>query len=691
MKHSTKMTLVIAIVAFLFAGCQKDYQPTGISELNYDIAVPIGHASITLGDLMPVDNSNIIVNPDSSITFYYRQDSLFYFSVADLIEIPSQPAESKEFKLGEIAIDNFGPISSDIKLSDLLSQLDTNAANFIESLDGTNSNLPGMTAGSPQSYAFSDFDDFEYVTFSSGGLVFSIVNNLKVDFTTMDMTIFTINNGTEIEVGSFQINNLPAGGWQSDTIYLDGVTLYNNFAVSLNSFSTAATTSPVPVNLDDQLYIGISSYDLKVIGGKAKLPQQQLEGLNEVIDFGVSEDERITTLSMLSGQINYSIQSSFAIDFNFNLQFPTATQNGSSLSYLVNTTTSPSGSFDLSGAEFDFASSGSQPYNQLPVSISFAMAEASQWVEFDSSSTITFTYGFENLQFDKVEGWVGNKAIDLAKDTIPFDIEQLANLSGVLEFENPEINLLLKTNIGIPVGLTLGLVNHSVSGATVDLGLDQLLIPYPTIPGNFVSEKIAINNSNSNLSTFLSTIPKELFIEGRAATNPNSSAMNPDYTNFITSDAELSMGIEIELPFALRMQDLRFKDTVNVNLNATSVEGFQSGLLSILTSNGLPFDIDLNLVFFDSITNLSIDTIVIDMLDPAIVDANGIVTQASEKHFELELTSQELTNLTSANKVAIDALVNTSGGGTQHVTFYTDYVLDLKLGLRVQYDVNLDN
>lgn len=691
MKQKLINLLIAGGLVLFLAGCQKEYQPTGISELNYDLAIPIGHAEISLGDLLPVDNENILVNDDSSITFYFRQDSLFYFSVTDLLEIPAQPAETKVFKLGEISIEDFGPISSSVTLEDMLTQIDTIVAQTISALNGMNATIPAMTAEEPANYEFSDFDDFEYVTFSEGGLVLTIFNNLSIDFATMQLKIQTINNGTPIDIGTFSIQDLMAGTSALDTIYLEGVTLYNDFSLTLEAFSTYATPNPVPVDLEDELYVGISSYDLKVIAGKAKLPQQQLEGLDEVVSFDVTEEERLTHLLMQSGRIAYNLVSNFTFNFNFNLNFPTATINGNPLSYPISSSGTTSGNFDLSGADFDFSTIPAQAYNQLPVSISLETSGAEQWVEFDSASTLTLSYGFEDIMFDEIHGWVGNKSIELAKDTILFDIAQLANLSGTMEFADPKINLLLTSNIGVPVGLNLGLVNHSVSGSLVDLGLSQLALPYPTIPGTFVEEKITISNANSNLSTFLSTIPQELFIEGLALTNPASDVNNPDYTNFITSDAELNLGIEIELPFALRMQDLRFRDTMNINLNSSTVEGFESGLLSILTANGLPFEIDLNLVFFDSITNRIVDTLFIDLINPAQVDGNGVVTQATEKHTELSLTNEELMNLSEANKVAIDALVNTSEGGTQHVVFYTDYILDIRLGLRVNYNLNVDN
>lgn len=685
-----KAFLFALLASFTFSACEKDFEPSGLEELNYDIALPIGYTTLTLGDLIPSDNENIIINGDNTIKFYFRQDSLFYFSIADLIEIPQQEPSTETFKLGEITLENFGPISTDITLEELISQIDTNTANYISSLDGTSSNLPAMTAGSPKSYDFSGFDDFEYVTFSSGGLVFSVVNDLAMDFQTMDFSIYTINGTDTIPLGGFVITDLAAGEWKSDTIYLEGKTLYNSFAASLNNFSTYATSAPVPVNLADQILLGISSYDLKVISGKARLPQQELEGISDAIEFGVSEDERLTKIKMTSARINYQVQTNFAISFDFNLQFPTANQNGSPLSFSVNSLANPSGYFDLAGTEFDLSTLPSQPYNYLPINIDFAMDDASQWVEFDSSSAITFTYSIEDIAMDFVEGWVGNKSIDLARDTIPFEIEQLMNLSGTMEFANPEISLLLKSNIGIPVGLDLSLINNGISGNQVDLGLDLLNLPVPSAPGLYVEEKVKINNSNSNLSAFLSAIPKELFVSGSALTNPASSTANPDYTNFISSDGELNLGIEIELPFDLRIQNLVFSDTINFSLAQDQVENFESGSISILTNNGLPFDIDLKLVFFDSITSQINDTIVIDMLDPAIVNNDGVVTSPSEKHFEFSLTQQEFSNLSSSNKAIIQATINTSNGGSQFVAFYTDYALDVKLGLRVQYKPSLD-
>ncbi len=680
-------SLMLILALFGISSCKKDFETSELDSLQYGLAIPLGTMSLSIDDLIDYDNENIQVNADSSIQIIYRNDSILGYSVEDLISIPEQDPRTEEFKLGIIAIDDFGPITSDIYLYEMLNQIDTVTADSIRSLDGTNAIFPGMNSNADQYFSFDDFDNFERVVFSEGELILSLTNNLPVEFSSAQMEIYTIDlNLNPILIGTFTYSALNPGQFASDTIQLANSTLYNSFEARLTNFVSLTSLTPVLIDLDDGLSINLIGQNLKVVAGKAKLPQQDIDFIDEVLDFGVTEDERIVTLTLNNAILEYNFISTFKIDFTFQMTFPTASIDGNPVSFEISANTSGNGQIDLSNCLFDLTSNPEQPYNQIPVNIALAMGSQDQWIEFDSSSVIQFSYYLKDLEFGMIQGWIGKKEAELGREIVQVADDLLDKISGTIVFDNPQIKLLVSNNIGIPVSFQMDIQNVLRDGSVIPLDADVLTIPYPTVPGNeIVNEVVIINNSNSNLSNFLSQIPRSIEFSGNTYLNFETPASEPVYTNFITSNGSVKLGLEIDLPIALSIKDLEFVDTLETNIDTEVFEQVEYVELSILTQNGIPFEMDCLLELFDDINQPRIDSIMLDLLDPALIDNTGKVSDIAEKLSKIYLDKNRVDNLARTKHIRITAKVNSSDSGNQISSFYTDYTFDIKLGLLVRY------
>jgi len=667
-----------------FTGCKKEIQNPEFDSIDGGIAFPLAYASLTINNMISDTSEFINIDSDGSIHFSYRQDSITTLDTTGLFSLPPQDPQNQEFKVGIIELDDFGPITAEATLGELLESLDTTMASYVQSLDGTVSIVPSLQSTSASIFEFSDFDDFEYVTFSEGTITLTIKNNLPIDFANASVQLKTLNTDSiPFDVGAFTFTNLLAGQSDQEAIVLNGMTLYNNFEITILNYETVETPTAVPVDLAVGLEFTVNSENLKVIAGKAKVPAQSLSNLAENTDLSFDTEQRLQFLKVSEASLSYSINSSVTLPVIFTIGFPTAEINSSPVSFDIDFLSQPSDVFNLDGAQFDLTQ-GTDPYNYLPVDLSLSTSGSSTWIEFDSATTMDISYSMYNLKFELVKGWLGVIEVPIDQEVIDIGMEQLEQITGTIYLEDPKIHLLVDNNIGVPLGLNMELDGVSASGTNLSLNSDMLMLHYPIMIGDSVSgEKVTISNNNSQLSDFLANIPSELNFSGIASTNPDSANTGVVYTNFITNKAKLQLGLEIELPMALSIDQLSFSDTLDISISEMDVEKVTSGHLSILTINGMPMEVDADIHFMDSVAGTILETIEVDILNPASVDINGEVT-ANEKHTIVELTSDQIKNLAKGDKAIFSATVNTENNAIQ--TFYSDYSFDMKVGILVRYE-----
>ncbi len=91
-----KLLLPALLGVALIYSCQRteiDFDQINDLSLKPGLEVPLINAHLDLQDLAEKD-SNLVVNPDQSLSVYYRNDSLYQISSLELVKIPTQDAQS---------------------------------------------------------------------------------------------------------------------------------------------------------------------------------------------------------------------------------------------------------------------------------------------------------------------------------------------------------------------------------------------------------------------------------------------------------------------------------------------------------------------------------------------------------------------------------------------------------------------
>jgi len=288
-------------------------------------------------------------------------------------------------------------------------------------------------------------------------------------------------------------------------------------------------------------------------------------------------------------------------------------------------------------------------------------------------------------------------------DTLPIDSLDLnlelfnKTASGNFYFEEPRININISNSFGLPISFTLTtfaarsytnpsqLLPIEINGDTAP---NITFIPFvPPGPGDVALTTYVFDKTNSNILDVLAISPKYIYYGVAAILN--------DTVGFITDESEFSVEVEVELPLYGNASDFVLADTLDFELgfNTDTFAEVVSATFKLNVDNGLPIDVNIQLDFIDSLNPSKILESLMDINSEVFLSAkvvNEVVTQSTPKTTTIFVDRAKLDKIGRANQVIIKAKLATanvgpsSGPTSPLVKFYSDYALDLKLGVRVQ-------
>ncbi|MCX6257563.1 MAG: hypothetical protein NTW49_06685 [Bacteroidia bacterium] len=681
----------LAMVMTAVVSCRKDLPDHLFDQWKPQLAAPIARMSLTLKNVINSKDTNIVIGSDGFIRFVYRRDSIYYYNMSQIYTIPVQQATHEKFLLGELSINDFGPLSTTAHLSDMILKIDPVTASTIQALNGLTAPLPSMSSDQTDTFSLSQADNFQNITLSSGNIIIKATNNLPVTFDSITLTPQSYYLSNLVTLSSCHFYNFSPGQTQTQTIPLSNTTLYNQFRVIMEQFHTQASNGSVLINLSDGILITVTTSNLRVTHGLAKLPEQIFTSQTQNIIFNSGGDERITHAHFANASLSYTIASSIGTEIHGDLVLTTVTSNGSTAqkTFDIPSNSQTNDTWSLPNSDFDFSTVPSQPYNLLPVNYQVWINATNQFIQFDSNDSIAFNVTLNTLQITMIQGYFGQKTINISTDTIDTKFQYLSNISGSVYLTNPKLDIIITNSIGVPSNLIFDLKNHSTNGSTYSLNLDPIAIPYPAAPGQIINQYYyQVTNANANLSDFLSHIPNIVDFQGNINVNPAGFV---DYSNFVSNTGYVKMGIEFDLPLQLRATNLTFCDTVAFKLNQDDYQKVDRAQLFINVQNGFPFDISLNLTVLDSVTHITYDHFDNIITTSALVNSDGRVTKPVSSVAIYDLDRSRINNILLSNKLIFTVIMNTINHGTQDVKIYTDYNIKVKLAAKVTGNLTGDD
>jgi hypothetical protein len=685
---------IAAIVLFtvVFLSACKDNYDFGLDKLSTDVeisptlAAPIAFADLTLADLIE-DDDHIRFEEDNTFTIVYREDSLFSFEVSDFYESPTIDPIHEIVNLGELELDDIYTIKREISIRELF-------VNMGLTSPPAGSNLPFPAISPPiygGEYDFNIFDGFERAELSKGTLTLNVVNNYPVT-TNFTLMISTLIENTKKQIGSTMTFSIPPGGQQTKIIDLAGEKLTNHIFAKILSFSTPGGNNLTVDPDNDKLQFNISLEGLKAQSGTATFSSQSIPKDDTEVDLG-NEADRLRKIILTSGKITLNIRSEIHAEIEVKLTFPTMKVNGQIREEIFSINHTGSGSpmqkvFDLANCEIDLTQGSDKNYNVFPITYDLGNKKPRQYVSFTADDKIYVDATFEDLDFYYIEGYLNTETIDIDPGDIDLDIELFDEIEGKLYLTEPIFNILVENSIGIPTRVNLDFESRSKNGETQKLNAPLLNIPYPADSlVRTVTDIISVDKQNSSIVDFVALPPQYIHYEASGTANPAGT----ETVNFAFNDSRAKVGFEMELPSTLKTDGLIVQDTVDVSIGE-EIDNSEWAVLYIKSINGFPLDADLEVIIYDSETNQNLKTIVCEeFIKSGTVTAGKVLPGDETNHIaEIELDKNGIENLINADKLIIKATFRTYNAGTKPATIYTDCSLYVKVSIKAQLSIKID-
>jgi len=448
-----------------------------------------------------------------------------------------------------------------------------------------------------------------------------------------------------------------------------------------DEFVTVDNTGLVVLTYSDSLYslsveeyLSIPDQATPVLLPTASIP---------IVFFGGGS---ISQANVKTGLISAEVSVAVAGNYELTLNFEDATNQGAPLviTETFSQTNFSSTPTDVSGAIFSFPD-GSFDFTYTLIDL------ATNQPVVPTSLTV-FSNGFT---FSYVQGKFTAFPIETGNDSILTNI--LDKFSGEeFEVENPSIRFRFNNSAGGPIRIELDPINavNSREGISAQLENQQLqdgfLLEYPPLSavGEFRETVLTLDQTNTNFDVLTNLFPDRLDFNWEVQVGQDA---NPD-DYFLLDTSRIEIGIEVEVPLALRAKSLTYQDTVPLqNADWPEVNELQEAELKLITDNGLPLDL-LSQIYFlddDGATLDSLFTRGDALLSAAPVDGNGTVTGTTEQITLIPVSADRYSRIQQSTQIGYRLRLETANQGNDIVRFSDQTLLGIKLGVRALLSAEL--
>lgn len=691
MKFLRLTTLMFAVFVFSCKKNDVNFDKYNNTKIKPEILTPLANARIVAGDLLKQD-SIIKYDPDGLIRLTFIQDSVFVMDAQEILKDVTLGKSSSRFSIGAL---NFAGVeqNSSVSLNELFEGLtDQDQKKIFNDKDGKRDTFPATSTSKPDIKALAVNSEYEYLNISEGHLVFNVHNGLPTLIRDLEIGIYdSLGQPNPVLLGTVKFSNLAPDAFARDSINIGNRILSNALGYAVPVSEIAKSTDSVVINLNDKIDITVTYSNLTCIGGKAKLPAQQIPTEQLSIDLSDPDvDAQLRNIEFASALLPIKTTSTINTMVALDIDLPDASLSGSPIGTLnINAPTGVTNSqLDLSNANIYLGNDPNKDHNMLRLAVSTQILASAGMVEFDSSDYIEIEFDASPAKFEYLDGYLGQDTFDISINDL--DVSQLAELGRGIRMENPKMRIYLNNSFGIPILVELDITSKDEQGNELPMNVQNMNFPYPSIAerGTVKNETFEINKNNSDIVECLG-MPAVLFdIKGRAIMNPDGFT---GYTNHITQSSAIDLGFDADIPMTFTAQNFAYVDTLDQGSALQGLADFDLLELKIKTNNGFPLGGTLDLIFTDSAYKVIDSLTEVTLLQSAVVDTDGKITSTSENMstFLMPGTMLDKLDARKCEYIFIRTNFNSYDNGKVPVSIYTSCALDVSLAFRAIYTTEL--
>lgn len=466
--------------------------------------------------------------------------------------------------------------------------------------------------------------------------------------------------------------------------------------VAGDSTFTADPDGGIRIIFEEDSIFGASIAELVAIPDQEKQEIPFVAGsppVNLEFELGtLGSGEQLKKIELSKGLLKWTLDNPVANPVQYELAILNATLNGDTAKFILsaNTMGIDTGSIDISGLDFDLTQ-GSLGYNNLKYRTQI-LNDGGAPVGTSYKSTVQLV----NIVLDEANGYFGDRSVNLPSLTQNTNISGFENILNGLKIENPTIALKIVGNVGLPFEVETDMDGINKKGNILPLVISPINYNSPVNQGDWDTSRLTINRGNSNIVDFISNVPDNIAFAGKLHLNPNG---NTGTDNFITQDGEMYVGVKIDIPLEIKTKDLIVEQLIpefDLDFDEEQTNAIEKLKMHFKVTNGFPFDANLRLEFMDivddgvgNITAIVTDSVNVDLLTSAVVDASGRVLTPTVSRSEIVFDQTNIQNLLEADRLNIRVTFNSYNNGNDLVKLYTNDFINVIAGIDVKLKVKL--
>ncbi len=514
------------------------------------------------------------------------------------------------------------------------------------------------------------------------------------DFTNHKFEAITYSPSVAIPLvySSLSIADLLTKGNTSGLVVVDD----SNFCTIVYKNSLLSLRADSLIKLPNQQFpsysAGLTPAEIAALGSAGIVTASYSQTVNFNSGSGTTF---IDSLTLKACNLNLTLNSQFPYNGQIVISIPAAKKNGVAFSQILPfkyTGSLPvvvNANYNLAGYDVDMTVGGTTS-NQFVVNYSVTLTGGG--APPPATDSISISGSLNTIQFLKIFGDVGQLSLfpPTNKDTIAVTIFQNSLGSGVFSIVNPSLKVTISNSYGVPISATLPLLeafnppgsNFPLTGVPNPL---PILSPGFNQIGQVLADSFTLNKGNSNIATVINNDPKFFIYSGTGTSNPAGAT----HANFVLDSSRCKIAIEADLPLYGTASNFVLQDTIQFSPGSFVTSNVQSALFQIYTSNGMPIDVNMQIYFTDSLYH-KLDSLVIPnqlIIRSGVLNAAGIVIAPTQYTYRTTLTKARLAKLGNATHLLIKDVESTTNKGATNVKIYSNYRIDLKLGMEVLLQV----
>lgn len=419
---------------------------------------------------------------------------------------------------------------------------------------------------------------------------------------------------------------------------------------------------------------------------------------------------KVDSIHLSSGSLNLSLRSNFKNKTTIKYSIPSViSSNGEILSDSIvfdyngyEVLPMLDGvNIDLTGYTLDLSSMGAA-FNTVDIIYSVAIQNEGEY--FTKNDSIDMSMSITGMDFSEVMGYMGRNTFELDLDTINLGLFN-STINGNFRIANPKFNISVDNYFGLPINAEfITFKAYSGEGEEVDftdiynnpinISMNYPSFKEPNEIGQSANTEISFTNATTNIVDVISLMPDYIVYDIEAYSNPMGETM--PHENFLINDSKFSVSLDVELPLYGSAEDFLFLDTLD--FQSQTLKELKDATLRFVVSNGFPVDIGIQLYFADENYNV-LDSLLTpdngseyyEFVSSGKLDANGKVIEPTTNVSDILISESVLNKIESTKYIMIKANLNTTNNGITNVRFLDSYGIDILLGAKAQFDVDLSN